>query len=187
MSDNNKEQKKEIIIFNDGSWQAKLLLEEKRLDKTKTVKEIEVSMPINNGELESLQDLNLDETYLSKIQDKLEGDKNKPVYICLHFSTEDYAKLNLDNQINILRGKYPKMKVLHGYRFHNKDKLRKIKELGLLKPIADQTVAEAKEVTMMDKIKENKDEAKLYPANTGIDEEGSGTDKNKKQVKAKKK
>ena len=30
----------------------------------------------------------------------------------------------------------------------------------------------------MDKIKENKDEGKLYPDKTGIDEEGSGTDKN---------
>ena len=181
------EQKKEIIIFNDGSWQSQLLLEEKKQDKTKTVKEVEVSMPINNRELESIQELNLDETYLSKIQDKLEGDK--PVYLCLHFSTEDYAKLNLDNQINILRGKYPKMKVLHGYKFHNKDKLRKIKELGLLKPIAEQVVSEegeAKEVTMMDKIKENKDEGKLYPDKTGIDEEGSGTDKNKSKKKTKK-
>lgn len=61
-------------------------------------------------------------------------------------------------------------------------KVMKVKTEDVVKKGVLTVTTEAKEKSALDVIKENQDEGKLYPAKTGIDEEGSGTDKNKKKV-----
>jgi hypothetical protein len=124
------EQKQTVYVFNDGSWQANFLIDELTEKDQKNVKVIDTGLKFE--ELADQKNIDFRKDYLSKMDPNLA--KEKGLVVSLHFTSEDYAKRNNDSedsqdlgtQLKFLKAEFPNILFLFGYRFHGREKLRKI-------------------------------------------------------------